>query len=241
MQQDRQSQDGQRPGESCEAKAGLPWQEVYRHLMRQDEANGSKPDQGAIALLRKTIEHHESPLCLKDLASHVGMSGPEASHCSRLLKMCGLAKRYAVAIGRRRMVFLEPTADGFQFLGARPPVGTGRGGPGHRYCVSRVEEQLQKLGYQSHREAEVEGKRMDLVARKDTSTVFVEVEMTAENAARNAAADIKAAGPDVQILFVCPTKQILRLVKKAAASAVDEEAMGRITFTTMSEFQLGEK
>jgi hypothetical protein len=119
--------------ESCSIQPGTPWEVVFKAMSRQGPRQPHTPSQRAVGLLREAARHHERPICLKDLANACGQSIPEASSCSKELEACGLAKRHAEPIGRTQMVFVEPTKEGFEFLGVAPPTGVGRGGPGHRY------------------------------------------------------------------------------------------------------------
>jgi len=218
------------------AKPGVPWEEVYKVLCRERRQQKRTPSQRAIRLLQEATRHYASPKCLKDLASLAGQSMPEASYSSRELEACGLGKRHSDAIGRTQMVFVEPTTEGLEFQGISPPAGMGRGGPGHRYCVSYVETHLQRKGFHTTRETEIGGKRIDLLAVKGSVKVFVEVEMSDENAARNAAADLAASDASVkQIAVVCPTRKVLLQVEKAVKAALAPQALAKFAFKTVLE------
>ena len=218
------------------AKPGLPWDELYKVLRRTERQQRKTPGQNALELLQEAVRRYESPTCLKDVADSCGQSVPQASNSSRELVACGLAKRQSAAVGRSQMVFVEPTKEGFEFLGTSPPAGAGRGGPGHRYCISLVETHLQRKGYCTTREVEIGGKRIDLVAVKGSSKVFVEVEMSEANAARNAAADLAAADGSVkQIAVICPTRKVLMRVQKAATAALAPQALAKFAFKTVQE------
>jgi len=216
---------------------GVPWEELFKALREQEQKSTNRaPGQSAVRLLQQAVRQYQTPICLKDLASMCGLGVPEASRSSKELEACGLAKRCAVAIGRTSIVFVEPTPEGLAFLGVALPGGGGRGGPGHRYCLNLVERHLQGKGYSATREVEVRGKRIDLLAVRGGTRAFVEVEMTDDNAARNATADLAVADASVkQIAVVCPTRKVLRMVEKAVRSAVPPHSLVRFAFKTVTE------
>ena len=218
------------------AKPGPPWEEIFKVLCRERKRQKRTPPQRALGLLQEAVRQYQSPACLKNLANTCGQSVPEATHSSRELEACGLAKRHSIAVGRSQMIFVEPTKEGFEFLGISPPAGVGRGGPGHRYCLSLVETHLQSKGYRTTREVEVEGKRLDLLAVKGGSKVFVELETSDENAARNAVEDLAVADGSVkQVAVICPTRKVLAQVEKAVRAALDPQALGKFAFRTVLE------
>jgi len=232
----KQRQRAKRFQESCNIQPPVTWQELFKALSQQRRRQKKTPSQRAIRLLQIAAQHHKSPKCLKELAGICGLGLPEASHSSRELEACGLARRCSVAIGRSRMVFVEPTSEGFRFLGISPPAGTGRGGPGHRYCLGLVEARLQRKGYSTTREAEVMGKRIDLLAVKSGSKVFVEVETSNENAARNASEDLAVADTSVrQIAIICPTRKVLRKVEKTVRAAISPGELARFAFRIVTD------
>jgi hypothetical protein len=222
--------------QNCNVQAGPPWEEVLAAIERRRKASPSKPDASELGLLRAAADTCASPLPLSSLASRAGLPGPEGSRASKSLEKRGLARREPVLIGRTRMVFAEPTDEGFRLLGMTPPTGIGRGGCGHRYCLSQVEKKLQDMGYTTQREVEMGGKRIDLVGRKGSSRVFVEAEMSDKNAARNAAADHAVADASVkQILVLCPSARVLKAVQKAVQSALDAGALKRFAFKLVTD------
>ena len=189
-------------------------------------------------LLREAARSYISPLCLKDLSAKIGMSVPEASRASKILEVIGYATRHDLSIGRQHIVLLEPAEEGFKAVGLAKPAGAGLGGIGHRYGDSLVENFLRKKAYQTRRDPDIKGKSVDVVGEKAHSTVFVEVEMTSENAARNAVADLAVAGPEVkQIAVVCPTESVLRQVRMAVETAIGASDISRFAFKVFSDLK----
>ena len=223
---------------SCHIDPGPPWNEVYQEILQQSASSTVPPNAAAMHLLKKAIEHCHSPQPLKQLAQEAGLGEPTASRISKQLQHAGYITRIDTSLGRQRMVFLDPTPAGFQFLGKTPPAGIGRGAAAHRYCVALVEKHWQNNGFHTAREREIQGKRIDLVAthQKSGGIIFVEVEMSDQNASRNAVANLSVAGTEVsRILVVCPTKTVLKTVQKAVKLAVTSQQIRRFEFKTVSE------
>jgi hypothetical protein len=82
----------------------------------------------------------------------------------------------------------------------------------------------------------VQGKRIDLVAVKGGGTVFVEIEMTDENAARNAAEDWAVADASVkQIAVICPTRKVLLQLERAVRASLTPQALARFAFRVVTD------
>jgi DNA-binding MarR family transcriptional regulator len=219
----------------CCVDSGPAWEGVHKEIAKTRASKVTTLNDNDIRLLRESAVTYERPLPLKDLAAKVGIGASEATYSSRRLEQLGYVERQEDTIARNRLVFLEPTQKGWNFLGLLRPDGAGRGNAPHRYCVTLCEHLLKKKGYDTHREVERNGKRIDLVGEKGGTTIFVENEMTPKNSARNAVADLAVAGPEVkQIAVVCPTEAVLKQVRKAVESAIDAQSLKRFAFKVVS-------
>lgn len=222
---------------SCHIDPGVPWEQVYDEIRRQERFKQTVLSALDIQVLREACRTSPTPICLKDLAAKLGASVSEVSKSARTLEKHGYAPRPAAVIDRSRMVFVDPTEQGFQFSGIPKPTGIGGGNAPHRHCVARIERHYRAKGYTANREADRNGKRIDLMLQKGRELIYAEIEMSEKTAARNAAADLATAGPDVQkILIVCPTKGVLRKVEKAVKAAVNPADLKRFAFKILSEF-----
>jgi len=221
---------------TCRTDPGPSWEALHRVILKTSVSNVATPTESDLRLLRASALTFKEPLFLRDLAASAGISVPEASAAARRLVQLGLAERQEATIERHRSVFLEPTIKGWQALSLCQPTGAGRGNAPTRYCLTRAERPLAARAYRTYREAERRGKRIDLVGEKSGAVIFVEVEMTPQNAARNAVADLAVAGPEVkQIAVVCPTEAVLKQVRKAVESAVDAQSLKRFVFKVVSD------
>ena len=220
----------------CNVDRGLAWESVHKEILKASISSATAPSESDLRLLRECAIAYARPLHLSDLAAKAGIGGPEASNSSRRLVQLGLAERQEAAIARNRLIFLVPTPKGWDAITMCQPTGAGRGNAPHRYCLSLLEDHLHRKGFATQREAEINGKRIDLVAKKGASVILAEVEMSASNAARNAVADLAVAGPEVkQIAVICPTQSGLRQVRKAVESAVDTASLTRFAFKLVSD------
>ena len=224
--------------QSHAVKPGVPWEEVYKAILAKKRDPNTPLDPAALRLLEAAADTFISPVSLGSLAMRAGLGGPEATRASKELQRRGLARRCPLVVGRTRNIFIDPTDQGFKLLGISPPSGAGRGGAGHRHCLSIVEKHLGRHGYRTQREIEVAGKRIDLIGRKGTQTLFVECELSDQNAARNAAEDLRAADLSVRsIVFVSPNKKTLKAVEKAVRLAVPSSEMQRFKFKLAGELK----
>jgi DNA-binding Lrp family transcriptional regulator len=222
--------------ESCHVEHAPAWDELHREIVKISTSRTITLNDADTRLLRECAITYERPLPLKDLAAKVGTGASEATYSGRRLEQLGYAERQEAAIARNRLVFIEPVQNGWDFLGLRKPSGVGDGKAPHRYCVTWRENLLVKRSFKTFRNVERGGKRIDLIGEKPGSVVFVEVEMTAQNAARNAVADLAVAGPEVkEIAVICPTASVLRQVRKAVESAVDAASLKRFSFKVVSD------
>lgn len=221
--------------EQCNARRGQPWDEVRARIKARTGKRKVSVDREAKAILKQAVNTYKNPICLKDVAARTGMRRAEVSRKAKNLESAGYCSRKSLSVGRRRKTFIQPTAKGFKLVGEQSPPEVGRGGIAHRYCVAKVEKHLQTQGYTTEREVEVKGKRVDVVARKGTHTILVEAELSSQNAARNAAADLQVMTQKGRILVVSPTKKVLRKVKGEVKTAVGETALSRFQFTALAD------
>ena len=228
----------------CDVRSGLPWKKVYRRIKPSaspaSSASGtpttasasSAPDDHVV--LTKLGRSHNDPPHLRNLAQGVGMSRVALTRRLEELENRGLVRRDRLQLGRRRMTLAELTPRGFRTIGRTPPSGGGRGGPGHRYLVSRLEEHFAGKGHETRREADVRGKSVDLLVKHGPDRTLVEVERTDATCRSNATADLQAADPGDRLLFVTPTKKLLRKIKRHVKDVVDQK-LGRIDFVAFRD------
>ncbi len=219
-------------------KPGASWEEVYKAITARKKDPKAPLDPAALRLLEAAADTFVFPVSLSALAMRAGLGGPEATRASKELQQRGLARRCPLVVGRRRNIFIDPTEQGFKLLGISAPSGAGRGGAGHRHCLGLAQKHLEKHGYRTQREIEVAGKRIDLIARKGNQTLFIECEMSAQNASRNAMEDLRAAEKSVRsIVFVSPNAKTLKAVEKAVRLAAGSSEMQRFKFKLAGELK----
>ncbi len=224
--------------DDCDIRRGPDWSKVKPYVSDGSSSSGNTSSSGDVdddVLLQELARSHRDPLRVGDLAGKLGQSSVAISRHLKQLEGKGLVRRQVIHIGRARVTFAEPTADGFKKLGRTAPSGGGRGGPAHRHLVGQVAEHYRDQGFTTTREPELQGKRIDLVVTGGSGRTLVEVELTDANCRRNATADLQVADPADQLLFVTPTKKLLRKVKRHVKDAVDNKALGRIDFVAFRD------
>ncbi len=222
----------------CDIDEGPLWKDIKAHIsgaaVKGASGKSKAPDPKDNKVLKLVASRHKSPVRLVELARSLGTSPVATSRKLDRLQWRGLLRRQSLYIGRDRATFAELSAEGFKKIGARPPSGGGRGGPAHRGMLGMLESNFKSKGFAVKREVEVAGKRIDLIAtRGATRRILVELELSGEHTEINAEKCESVARKNDEVIFVTPTKKLLKRVRRRALNAVSNIAIEFYAFNDL--------
>lgn len=148
----------------------------------QEEKNAKSDREtlaaGEIRFLKDVLEHRSDGVVNR--YERLGLSARQGTKLKNELEAKGLVTQARISIGEGTVNLLGLTQKGLTALDirnqARPPAGRS-GGPEHRYWIDSVSEELRAEGFSVEKEARIgHGKTVDLAARKNGSSVAIEIE-----------------------------------------------------------------
>lgn len=150
----------------------------------------------------------------------------------------GHAVELNINLGRQtrgRILLLLLTAKGYDLLDLPAPDTLGyRMSPEHWWWQQAIAGfQSREPGTKAEIEFQLHGKRMDVGVIRGERVEAIEVEMTPDNAIRNAKADLEAGASHVTI--ACRDKQVEKTIGEYLAQSVGATALSRITLTTLAD------
>lgn len=172
-----------------------------------------------------------------------GWSGYRANRIKALSVKGGFAVELPINLGRKtrgRILLMQLTAKGYERLGEEPPKSDGFScGPVHWWWQQALARYIDSLpGTEAAIEHTLNGKRIDVAALRETGVHAFEVELSPDNAVRNAKADLEAGATHVTV--ACKDTRVLKAIGERIGQHVDAVTLARITLTTLADLPVAE-
>lgn len=186
--------------------------------------------------LRAILDHPNDTVTQRQ--RRLGWSSYKANKTKQNAVEQGHAVELSINLGRKtrgRILLLLLTSKGYDLLDLPAPDTPGyRMSPEHWWWQQAIAVfHADTHGTKAEIEFQLNGKRMDVGIIRGERIDAVEVEMTPDNAIRNAKADLEAGASHVTI--ACRDKQVEKTVGEYLAQSVGASALSRITLTTLAD------
>lgn len=207
------------------------------HEVDADRPQNHRPITDALKLyLHAVLDHPDDTVTQRQ--RRLGWSSYKANKAKQDAVAKGLVVELNINLGRKtrgRILLLLLTSDGYDLLNLPAPDTPGyRMSPEHWWWQNAI-ARFHAADPDTKVEIEyaLNGKSIDVARLSGDWVDAIEVEMTPDNAIRNAKADLEAGAAHVTI--ACRDKQVEKTVADHLAQSVSPAARSRITLTTLAE------
>ena len=195
--------------------------ESRRAKLRQAQAKQSDISENARKLLDLVSIQVYVPAAR--LWEQIGKVSPSAqANARKELEERGVAYFEEERIGRRNVLMLEPTPQGWEYLGKTPPKAKGRGGLVHRHFAAWLKAWAEKQGHKTETEWVAPGTThpADCAHKKDSDkwAVFECVVTSKDNIIDHLEACFIRSDAVATVTIVAPRKAVLQRLEKQVAT-----------------------
>lgn len=195
---------------SGDSPAALAGSSQIGQVLKADEVLGGDD----LALLDDVLAHPDDGIRVR--YARLRLSGERGNEAKKRLLAGGWIEGQAVAIGRTRKMLLRPTRRTRAMRGLETAP-EGEGSIAHEYWRRFYARQLRNAGHVVHEESRRNGGRVDLLARRNGSTVGVEIETGKSDVIGNVRACLRAGFSCV--LVIATDSRAMRKVERQLAGA----------------------
>lgn len=137
----------------------------------------SKPLDEELRILRAWLSHSTPFLILSQIFALAGTkSGSKQAKLKKSLIANNLVREHRIQKGKNYLSILEPLSKAFNLIGIEKPQFHSKGGWLHQFSAHHISQWAKSQGYLIGTEFQLSnGKAVDLVLRKDSEVLFVEI------------------------------------------------------------------